>query len=126
MFPYNRLQLATQVVQSTDSPPANGKSVPGTVASSDSSSTVSQSSRNTSSAITITKYLVPHQCPTCLSYFSHDEIESHADACAENWFDAVGECPVIENISDGENDVENSHSEEISLIDDIEKFLNGE
>ena len=57
--------IATPVVQFTDTPPANERSVQ--VSSSDSPSTLSQSSRNEGPGIE--KYLVPHQCPTCLSYF---------------------------------------------------------
>ena len=74
--------ITTPIVPST---PANDKSV----AYCDSQSTSSQPPRSTGYGIE--KYLVPHQCPTCLSYFSRDEIETHTDACAENWFDTVGE-----------------------------------
>mgnify|MGYP002804605240 CR=1 FL=1 len=50
--------------------------------------------------------------------FARDEIELHADACAEYWFDSVGECSVV-NLSE-EQDAENYHSEEISLIENFE------
>lgn len=89
------------------------------VYSRDSPSTSSQSSRGAGPGIE--KYLVPHQCPTCLLYFARDEIESHADACAENWLDTVGECPVVVNLSE-EQDVENDHPEEIPPLDHIENI----
>lgn len=73
----------------------------------------SQSSRSARSGIE--KYLVSQQCPTCLSYFGRDEIESHADACAENWFDTVGECTVVEDIIE-EQDTENYNSVETSSM----------
>ncbi|CAB4000417.1 Hypothetical predicted protein [Paramuricea clavata] len=66
----------------------------------------------------IEKYLVPHQCHL---YYARDEVESHADACAENWLDTVGECPVVVNLSE-EQDVENDHPEEISAMDHIENI----
>jgi hypothetical protein len=40
----------------------------------------------------IDNYLVSHQCPTCLKFFSRAEIEVHADVCAENWIDPIGDC----------------------------------
>lgn len=45
----------------------------------------------------IEKYLVPHQCPTCLGYFSRTDIEEHADMCAENWVDPIGDVEPNEN-----------------------------
>ena len=59
--------------------------------------------------------------PTCFSYFSRDGIESHADVCAENWVEAVGERPVLVNLSE-EQYSENYYTEEISLMDDIENI----
>lgn len=40
----------------------------------------------------IENYLLSHQCPTCLAFFSRTEIEVHADVCAEKWLDPIGEC----------------------------------
>ena len=54
----------------------------------------------------IESYLVPqHQCPTCLEYFSRADIEVHADTCAENWVDPIGEC-VDMGINDDHQDLE--------------------
>ena len=105
--------ITTPIVPST---PANDKSV----AYCDSQSTSSQPPR--SAGYGIEKYLVPHQCPTCLSYFSRDEIATHADACAENWFDTVGECPVSENLSEEQN-VENYDSDGLEQIDHFENII---
>ena len=69
----------------------------------------------------IEKYLVPYQCPTCLSYFAYDEIESHADTCAENWIDTVGECTLVTNFSEEQN-IENEILEESLSIDEMESI----
>lgn len=70
----------------------------------------------------IGKYLVPHQCPTCLLYFPRDEIEAHADICAENWFDPVGECTVtvVANLDEEQEDCENKFLGESSAVDQME------
>ena len=48
----------------------------------------------------IENYLVSHQCPTCLGFFSRADIEVHADTCAENWIDPIGECGDLVSIND--------------------------
>ena len=49
-----------------------------------------QSSSVVPSKYSIDKYLVPHQCRTCLGYSSRTDIEEHADMCAESWVDPIG------------------------------------
>ena len=52
---------------------------------------VDKQSSSVPSKYGIDKYLVPHQCPTCLCYFSRNDIEEHADICAESWVDPIGD-----------------------------------
>jgi uncharacterized protein YycO len=53
------------------------------------------------------KYFVSHQFPTCYKYYSHEEIEIHADICAESWIDTIGVCTVVVNLDDQQQDLEN-------------------
>jgi hypothetical protein len=63
------------------------------------------------------KYLVSHQCPTCYKYYSREQIEIHADICAESWIDTIGECAVVLNLDDEQQDLEN---QEISAVDQMD------
>ncbi|XP_046848050.1 uncharacterized protein LOC124441628 [Xenia sp. Carnegie-2017] len=51
----------------------------------------------------IEKYLLQHQCPTCLGYYSRADIEAHADMCAERWIDPIGKLS-----DDNQNNLENT------------------
>ena len=51
----------------------------------------------------IEKYLLQHQCPTCLGYYSRADIEAHADMCAERWIDPIGKLS-----DDDQNNLENT------------------
>ena len=87
--------------------------------SSDTRPSASQSSRGT-----LDRYLVSHQCPTCMSYFHRNEIEAHADICAESWIDPVGECAIpFVNLEDDElfeESHEVDHLEDMSVPDRLE------
>jgi hypothetical protein len=73
------------------------------------------SSQTLSSTQGIEKYLIQHQCPTCLGYFSRADIEVHADICAENWIDPIGECADMVTLNEH---VENQSCEETRLTTD--------
>ena len=47
---------------------------------------------------------MPHQCPTCLCYFSRNDIEEHAEICAENWVDRIGDVEPNESAYISDND----------------------
>lgn len=79
--------------------------------------TPSSSEALLSSAQGIEKYLVPHQCPTCLAYFSRADIETHADICADNWIDPIGECADMAAINDHHED---QSCEETLTADEID------
>ena len=63
----------------------------------------------------IDNYLVSHQCPTCLKFFSRAEIEVHADVCAENWIDPIGDCGDLVAISDSGE--ETLTADELSVLE---------
>lgn len=44
-----------------------------------------------SSSATISRPVSFQQCPTCYEIFPQEDIESHADACAEAWVDPIGD-----------------------------------
>ena len=79
------------------------------------------SSQTLSSTQGIEKFLIQHQCPTCLGYFSRADIEVHADICAENWIDPIGECADIVTIND--HDEKQSCEETRLTTDEIDALV---
>ncbi len=69
---------------------------------------------------TIEKYLVnTDQCPTCYKFYPRNEIEAHADICAESWIDTVGECTTTEAALYEYQDDENQESYAVDQIETI-------
>ena len=46
-----------------------------------------------------------HQCPTCCKMYPFDEIETHADMCAELWVDPIGDLLDTQNQSEEDAEV---------------------
>ena len=69
---------------------------------------------------TIEKYLVnTNQCPTCYKFYPRNEIEAHADICAESWIDTVGECATSEAALHEYQDDENQESYAFDQMENI-------
>ena len=69
---------------------------------------------------TIEKYLVnTHQCPTCYKFYPRNEIEAHADICAESWIDTIGECATSEAALHEYQDDENQESYAVDQMENI-------
>ena len=71
--------------------PSLNTTVPQSSSATNSGSTIALTRGRPSATCTNSTPVAFHQCPTCFELFSQREIKSHADACAEEWVDPIGD-----------------------------------